>query len=431
MNVLALDVGTSSVKAAVLEQATGVPLREPPASARLSLLRPEPDAAALSPAALWQAVVQAGRAAAAGQAVDAIGLSVFSPGWLLLDERHEPLTPIVTHLDRRARPAARELRGRCGEAFLTLNGNPILPGGISGVVVRHLLVRQPELRKAVRHFWHLNTWLGWRLAGEPWFDPGNAAFTGLCAAMHGFAWSPALAELLGLPLEWLPPIRDGRTTLGGLTSAAAADLGLPAGLPVKLGVPDTSSAALAARLQPGELLHVVGTTQVLALSTETPKPAPDRLTRPLGVGASFLQVAHNPVGGVALDWLRGLCFSEQSEAAFFGATIQAALARPLGSAQLDPPFLGGDRLEVEPQSASFRGLGLETDRFDLLAALLDAMRAGHRRALAALGEEGQPKRIVVTGGGAEVVMKLLPELAAHGAEFLPQASLRGVARLFD
>src|SRR5262249_56669968 len=108
----------------------------------------------------------------------------------------------------------------------------------------------------------------------------------------------------------------GSTTLGTLRSAVAAELGVPAGLPVKVGTADTSSAMLAAGMGPGDLLHVVGTTQVLAAFAERPRPDPRRLTRRLGIGDAFIHVTHNPVGGVALDWLHELCFRDQDKATF-------------------------------------------------------------------------------------------------------------------
>ena len=430
MGILALDVGTSSVKAAVLDQATGAPVSEPP-PIKYPLLQPEPDAAVISPEAIWQAILEAGRAAVDQQSVEGVGLSVFSPGWLFLDKNHKPITPVITHLDRRARPTARELRRSAGDWFLKLNGNPILPGGISGVGACHLLKMDPDLRNRVKHFWHLISWVAWKLTGDPAMDPGNAAFTGLFAAIQDQTWSSALSEWLGLPLEWLPPIRDGRSTLGGLSTESAVALGLRSGTPVKLGVADTSSAVLAARLKPNEMLHVVGTTQVLTFLTNRPAPDERRLTRPLGVDTWFMQVTHNPVGGVALDWLHELCFRDQTSDQFFSKTIATAKQRAPGVVHLDPPYLGGDRLELEPRSAGFQGLTLTTDRLDLLAALLAGMRDGHQRALLELGLPAPPTRIVVTGGGADVVRNLIPAYAGDNVDWLPQASLRGVARLFD
>ena len=63
---------------------------------------------------------------------------------------------------------------------------------------------------------------------------------------------------------------------------------------------------------------------LLGTRADRPRPSPKRLTRLFGVGDAYVYVTHNPVGGVALDWIRRLCFSEQSEQEFFDRTIPAA-----------------------------------------------------------------------------------------------------------
>ena len=174
---------------------------------------------------------------------------------------------------------------------------------------------------------------------------------------------------------------SGAATVGTLRSAAAAELGVPAGLPVKLGVADTSSAMLAAGMGPGDLLHVVGTTQVLATVAEHPRPDPKRLTRYSGVGTAFVHVTHNPVGGAALEWLRELVLPRAERAGeFYERTLPAAGNRRT-RVTLDPPHLGGDRLEIEAHRAAFRDLTLATDRMDLLAARVtgDAAASTRRR----------------------------------------------------
>ncbi|HEV3263731.1 MAG TPA: hypothetical protein VG013_43250, partial [Gemmataceae bacterium] len=144
----------------------------------------------------------------------------------------------------------------------------------------------------------------------------------------------------------------------------------------------------------------------------------------------FIHVTHNPVGGVALEWVHGLCFSEQSAREFFERTIPAARQRQTRVA-LNPPFLGGDRLEIEAHRAGFRDLTLTTDRLDLLAAVLQAMQRHHREAVTALGKGDRFERIFLTGGGAEVVRQLLPEYASARVQPLEEGSLLGVARLFQ
>lgn len=428
MPVLAIDVGTSAVKAAVVAPETGE-FKGPLVREYFPLESPTPEQAVVDPERLWQAVLHAGRAAAGASAVEGLGLSVFTPGLVLLDEQQKPLTPIITHFDRRSRPTARQVQAERGTEFLASTGNRPLPGGISVITFRHLANFYPDLPRQVRHYLHVNGWLGLRLTGAAALDPGNAGFTGLTELSAPRNWSPRWCAYFGVSADWLPPILPGDRTLGPLCPDVAAEFGLPAGLPVKVGLADTSAAVLAVQPQPGDLLHVVGTTQVLATLTKVPQPSPARLTRPLGVDDWFLHVAHNPVGGVAVDWLRRLCFADQSDEVFYQQTLKAAADRQT-SVVLAPPYLGGDRLEIEPRSAGFQNLSLTTDRVDLLSALLAALRQGHRQALTSLDLPQSPKRVYLSGRGAEWVRWLLPEYASSTVHMLEEGSLRGAARLF-
>jgi xylulokinase len=430
MHILGLDVGTSSVKAAVLDVATATPAATP-ARVSYELDHPTPEAAEFPADRLWQAVAEAARTATrrAGVPVEGVGLSCLTPALVLLDSADRPVAPIWTHLDRRARPAARQVWHMVGEEFLHTVGNRPLPGGISALCYRQQLTFDPYLTHHIHSYLHVNGWLALRLTGERAFDPANASFSGLFNTVTDRAWSPRWCDFFEVEPEWLPPVVSGATTVGALRSAAAAELGVPPGLPVKLGTADTSSAALAAGLGAGDLLHVVGTTQVLAALTTTPRPDPRRLTRLLGVGEPYLNVTHNPVGGAALDWIYHLCFRDQSEHEFFETTIPSIKERKT-RVLLDPPFLGGDRLEIEAHRAGFREVTLTTDRLDLLAAVTQELVKRHREAVAALGVGERFGRIFLTGGAAEVVRTLIPEYAAAQVYVFDEGSLRGTVHLF-
>jgi sugar (pentulose or hexulose) kinase len=147
------------------------------------------------------------------------------------------------------------------------------------------------------------------------------------------------------------------------------------------------------------------------------------------VGEPYIHVTHNPIGGAALTWLHELCFRDQSQQEFYQQTIPAAKARS-SEVVLDPPFLGGDRLEIEACRAAFHHLTLATDRLDLLATLLQTMHQKHHEALAALGMGDRFQRVFLTGGGAEIIQQLIPEYAVTAVQPLEEGSLKGVARLF-
>jgi sugar (pentulose or hexulose) kinase len=429
MRVLGLDVGTSSVKAAVLDASTAQ-LVGPLARAPYALDLSTPDAAEVPADRLWGAVAAAAREATRHiDGVEGVGLACLTPALVLLDAADRPVRPIYTHLDRRSRPAARQVWAAVGAEFLNTTGNRPLPGGITAISYRQTLNEDPYLHHSIRSYLHVNGWLALRLTGERAFDPGNASFTGLYGTMTDRSWSPRWCSYFEVELSWLPPVVCGTTTIGSLRSAAAAELGVPAGLPVKLGTADTSSAMLAGGMVPGDLLHIVGTTQAVAALVDRPQPDPQRLVRQLGVGDAYIHATHNPIGGAALGWLRELCFCEQSEQEFYEHTVPDALDRRT-IVTLDPPYLGGDRLEIEAHRAAFRNLTLAADRLDLLAALLQEMRRQHRKALAALGAGENFRRIFLTGGGTEIVRRLIPEYATASLSVLEEGSLQGIARLF-
>jgi sugar (pentulose or hexulose) kinase len=188
-----------------------------------------------------------------------------------------------------------------------------------------------------------------------------------------------------------------------------------------------SSVLLAAGTRQSEVAILSGMGQFLAAPVAKPEPAPGRIACPLAVGDGYLHIAHHPVGGEALDWLYRLCFADQSPTEFFDSTLPAAAQRGTRVA-LDPFDLSGDSLEIEARRASFRDLTLAAERFDLAAAIVNAMRRGHREARANLNVAGT--RIVLTGSHAETIRRLVVE-SDTPCEALDDAALRGAARLFQ
>src|SRR5262245_44701865 len=109
MRILAIDVGTSSIKAAVLDVERAEPVGEI-SHVPYELDHPTPDAAEVPTRRLWAAIAKAASAAARPiEGVEGVGLSCLSPSLILLDAADRPLGAVWTHLDRRSRTAARQI----------------------------------------------------------------------------------------------------------------------------------------------------------------------------------------------------------------------------------------------------------------------------------------------------------------------------------
>ncbi len=429
MHLLALDVGQCCVRAAVVEHAS-LQWAGPIVRTDFAVSRPAPEAAEVSPRLLWDALVSSARRAALGvEGIVGIGLCVFEAGLVLLDEKDQPAAPIWMPEDRRARPAARQTDAELGEKFLAEIGSRPLPAGLSAIRFRQMLVQDPYLIREVRRYLHLNSWLALRLTGETAFDPANASHSGLYGTLTTQAWAPRWCDYFEVDPAWLPPVVPATTVVGALRSAVAAELGVPGGVPVRIGTTALCTKAGALGMRQGDLLHEVGDTQRLAAAISRPSADSRRTIVENGLGNDFLHVTYNPVGISAIEWLRKLCFRDQCEQEFLEKTLADAMDRS-NRIILDPPYLAGDLLAIEARRAAFRDLTLQSDRLDLLAALIQEMRRQHERALAGLGLDQPVQRIFLSGQGTSVIQKLLPDYAKAEIHLCEPDPLIGIARLF-
>src|SRR4051794_13353538 len=137
MTLLGLDIGSSSVKAGLLRDGKIVGGRV----ARASFdIRYDGTRAEVEPAHVMNAISSAIKQLVGVASVDVIAFATMSPSWLALDKRGRPLTPIVTHQDRRSVEVATQLLTRVGAAtLLKVTGNLPFPGGISSTTLAWFL----------------------------------------------------------------------------------------------------------------------------------------------------------------------------------------------------------------------------------------------------------------------------------------------------
>jgi sugar (pentulose or hexulose) kinase len=427
--ILAIHVSAYEAVTAVLDVATST-LAGP---AGRSAFKPVEDegAAEIAAEALWSALTAAARQVTRSeQDIEAIGLCCFTGGPVLLGDRGQPLLPIWLPRDSRSRPAARQVWADVGEEFLGTTGCRPLPGKTSAVVFRQQHHEDNYLTHRVRSYFDINGWLAYRLTGAKHCGLAGACASGLFGTLTDRQWSPRWCEYFEVERAWLPPVVAGDTTVGHLQCEAASDLGLPPGLPVKLGTDEIASVALAANLAPGDLLDMAGPgSNLLVARADRPWPDRDRWTRLLGVGDAMLYVSEDPTPLRALDWVRQLCFREQSESTFWQESLAEAQKRSTRVA-LEPAYLCDDAWEIETHRAAFRDLTLKSDRIDLLAAALRAICTQYARARSNVGIDGTPRRLFLVDQDVELFERLVPDCTQSKKTSLQNAALRGIAKLF-
>jgi len=427
MNLLALDIGSSSVKAAAMrgEKVAGNVVRAEFATSYAE------GRAEVDPAAILRAITQSIRQLGpAAKKVDLIAATVMAPSWLAMNARGKALTPVVTHQDRRSVEIARQIELRVGKArHLKLAGNRPFPGGISSTTAAWFVREQPQVMKRAATIGHFNTFLLHQLTGRRLTDPSNASFTGFYRTTTLGGWGEELCEAAGVRVDQLPDIFEANQIAGTLSPQSASKFGLLAGTPVLMGCMDTSAAMFAIGAKPGHLLNVCGSTDVLTVCTTTPHPHEKLLTRALGVGKKWMSVSTLAAAGSTLTWAHRTLFAELSEEKFY-ATLRKL--PPVEGALRFDPYLAGERTSIEQKQASFTGLTLSTTREQMLAAVVDGLARASAARLPLLKQVSRlSKSVTLSGGVAGELSHILHRDWGSGWQFHTRDELtaRGLARL--
>ncbi len=430
MTILGIDVGSSSVKAAILRNGkiqgdcvrAGFPTRY------------DGPRVEVAPNAVMKAITTALKQIGPRiKQVDLIGFTAMAPSWVAMDRTGKALTPIITHQDRRSVAVAMELEDRVGKAHhLALAGNRPFPGGISSTTFRWYLNNEPALIGRADLVGHLNTFLHRQLTGSRVIDPSNASFTGLYLTLTQGGWSEELCDAVGVSKSLLPDVLEANQIGGTIHAAAARRMGLTQGTPLTVGCMDTSAALLLTGMKVGQMLNVSGSTDVLAVCTDTPKPHERLLTRAVGVGRRWMSVSTLAAAGSSLTWAHQQLFSDL-DVPGFRKLIRTLVRKQMKSDVRFEPYLAGERTSVEQKQGGFTGLTLATTRQEMLHAVIESLARVSAARIPLLAGQGTKLRhnVFVSGGVQGGLDKVLHrdwpgKWTFHVEE---EATLRGLALL--
>lgn len=394
---LGLDLGTSSLKAVVLDPSGAVVATG--SSSYATQAGADGRGAEQRPADWLRAAGQAvaeiratlGHAATAG--IGGIGLAGQLPTLVALGAAG-PLPPAVTWLDDRADGLARAVVEEAGGDALYRRTGMRIDGRYLAPMFRHHFGHR---HGDVRGILSAKDYLCFALTGRSVTDPSTAAGYAVFG-LEGGTWDDELVRLWQLDPALLPEIAPSNAVAGPLHEAGSSLLGLPAGLPVSVGAADSVASALAmGGLEEGTAVVTMGSSTVIL----------DSVRRPVLDGAGrYILTPHAAEGwygremdllatGTGFDWL---CRLFEIGPDRFAAE---ALAAPVGAAGVSfAPYLGGGEQGAlwDPSlRGAVHGLALRHRRGDILRAFLEGVMFEIRRCLAVLGEAQAPRRVVVAG----------------------------------
>ncbi len=275
--VIGLDIGTTAAK--VVAFAVGQPWRHGTA-VEYPLIRPQSGWRVQDPAAVLSATTQALREVSdhlsrARPDATVVGLSVSTAmhGLLAFDAFGEPLTPVVTWADARARDVARSLRADPRAAALHASSGTPVHSMSPLTKLRWFSTTEPELTTRTAVWGDLKALVLRMLTGVFATEVSSASGWGLLD-LRTREWDPEAVAMAGIRLDQLPDILPTTARLP-LDDAFARRVGLPPGLPVVVGGADGPLGNLGTgALAPGIAGLSLGTSGALRLVVDEPYADP-------------------------------------------------------------------------------------------------------------------------------------------------------------
>lgn len=428
--LLAIDVGTQSARA-IIFAADGRLIARAQVPLEPAYVSPRPGWAEQDAEAYWRAIASACRALwAEGNVrpceISGVSLTTLRGTVVCADEAGRALRPAIVWLDQRRASQVPAL-GLVWRSLFTVAGASDLVHRLQVEAEANWIAEnEPEVWRATDKFVFISGWLTHKLVGE-WVDSVSSQVGYVpfdyrrldWAAPRGFQWKVAAINRTQLP-RLVAPAKP----LGVLTTAAAAELGLPAGLSVIAAGADKACEVLGCGALAQDTAQLsFGTTATI----NTTQPRYVEVQRLLPAYPAALPGAWNTEiqiyrGFWMVSWFkREFAGREQAKATELGVPVESlfdTLVRdiPPGSMglTLQPYWSPGVREPGPEAKGAIIGFGDVHTRGHLYRAILEGLayglRAGREQIEARLR---RPIRRVVVGGGgsqSDVAMQITADV---------------------
>lgn len=275
MYLLGYDIGSSSVKAALVDTGTGlqVAVVQSP-EAEMTIHAPQAGWAEQDPDTWWEHVCAATQkllrqTGAKPEQILAIGIAYQMHGLVLVDAAQRPLRPAIIWCDSRAVAIGERAATALGESvcrYQLLN----TPGNFTASKFKWVSDHEPDVYARTHKAMLPGDFIAMRLTGE--------IATTASGLSEGILWDfqsegPArvLLDEYGLDESLLADVVATFSVQGRVSPAAALATGLAVGTPVTYRAGDQPNNALALNvLEPGEIAATGGTSGVVYGVVDTP-----------------------------------------------------------------------------------------------------------------------------------------------------------------
>lgn len=456
--VLAVDLGTSGLKVGAVS-VTGEVLTSRHAETHTDF---RTDGTAEQDPESWWADIRAAvgdilaEGVVAADDLTAVGITGQYASTVPVDAGGKAVGPCLLWADDRGGTWSRQAFGgpvagyRPGAALRSLHftGGAPSPSGADpsghALFLRHA---RPEVYDATATLLEPVDYLGLRFTGRAAATPTSMVASWLTdnrpGARRGYV--PSLVRRAGRDAERLPDLLPVGSVLGGISDAAAIDLGLPAGVPVACGIPDLHGAGIASGAVGEHGAHVtIGTTSWVSCAVPYKKTDVRRQIASVpGVQpGSYVLINNHETAGICLQWVRDAMLGQHDGigppwAPTYDELIALAALAPAGSdGVIFTPWLNGERSPVDDRHlrGGFLNVSIESDRSHLVRAVLEGVAYNLRWLVEAADRFTRrrldPLRILGGGARSDLWCQIHADVLGRRVERVAEpdrAQLRGAA----
>lgn len=275
MYLLGYDIGSSFVKASLLDAQTGRLVASATAPEKeMAITAVKPGWAEQDPELWWKQVTAATKKirAQAGPLADdiaAIGISYQMHGLVITDKQQKVLRPSIIWCDSRAVGIGEQAEKKIGKT-LCRKRFCNSPGNFTASKLRWIMENEPKLFGKIDRIMLPGDYIAMRMTGD--------ILTTTSGLSEGIFWdykkeglAAIVLEHYGIPPEIIPPALPSFSFQGTLTQKAARELNLKKGIVVSYRAGDQPNNALSLNvLHPGELAATTGTSGVIYGVVDSP-----------------------------------------------------------------------------------------------------------------------------------------------------------------
>jgi xylulokinase len=399
---LGIDLGTSSVKAVLIDDAQTIVAEA--TSAPSKTVRLHPGWSEQNPEDWWSAVsgVIDGLAFSHGTALSAtsgIGLSGQMYGATVLDAAERPIRRAILWNDTRAEAECRELERREPDYLALAGRRPT--AGLTAPKLMWLRHNESENFARIRTVLLPKDYVRLRLGGERASDMADSSGT-FWMNVAGRSWSDKLLEASYMDRRQMPRLYEGTEATCQLKPELVARWGMARAPVIAAGGGDNACGACGVGvISPGAGIISLGTGGVLFLATDKALASPSHAIETLchSVPGVWHQMAVVLSATACVNWLASVLRQPAAELVNALGPAPRAATPLLFLPYLDGCWSPNDDPDVR---GAFIGLTHGTDQASLVQSVLQGITFAILDSAEAFRETGAPiERLIGIGGGSK------------------------------